>query len=197
MSFLDQAKEVLDEAKVTRLAELAKKSADFDTSSEEDTELFNLKAEVKKAIATRDREKNLSFLKEGGYTIAEILRAMNAQEKDIKKAVAEIYPTAKTVYKPYAGVLANFDGKEYKLSEGNREVNKKVREAGVKPFVAGLTEEGKNWLMEGIGKKRGEGFTYMNVQAIASRYKFDKKELMVALGLVEAPAENKPKAKLK
>jgi len=183
MSFLDQAKEVLDEAKVARLAELAKKSADFDTSSDEDTELFNLKAEVKKAIATRDREKNLTFLKDGGYTIEDILRFMKADEKSIKDALKTLHPTDKAVYVPFDGVLATYGTDDYKLTGSTRALGAKVKAGGEATFVANLTEGGKEWMLKSRKKNKGTGVIHYNVNAMASRFKFDKNKLMDALGI--------------
>ena len=65
MAFIDDAKELLNNEQFTKLQLLARKSADFETTIEEDMELAELKLEVKNLVAKRDAAKNLEFLKTG------------------------------------------------------------------------------------------------------------------------------------
>ena len=183
MSFLDQAKEVLNSEEVTRLELLAKKSADFETNAEEDQALMELKKQVKKAIADRDRSKNLAFLNDGAYSLAEVLKAMKVDEKDIKSAVKELFPTDTPVFVPFDGVLATYGTEDFKLVGSARALGAKVRESGEATFVANLTEGGKEWMLKSRKKNKGTGVIHYNVNAMASRFKFDKNKLMDALGI--------------
>ena len=87
MAFIDDAKELLTEIEFTKLQLLGKKSADFETTQEEDQELVELKALVKKKAAQRDAEKNLEFLKTGQYSVATILQIIKNQPFSIKEVL--------------------------------------------------------------------------------------------------------------
>ena len=57
MAFIDDAKELLNNEQFTKLQLLARKSADFETTIEEDMELAELKLNVKNSVAKRDAAK--------------------------------------------------------------------------------------------------------------------------------------------
>lgn len=61
MAFIDDAKELLTEIEFTKLQLLGKKSADFETTQEEDQELVELKALVKKKLLKEMLKKIWSF----------------------------------------------------------------------------------------------------------------------------------------
>lgn len=215
MSFLDQAKEVLDEAKVTRLELLARKSADLETTSEEDSELFTLKDEVKKAIASRDRAKNLSFLKHAGYSIKEILEEMGADhqavikdsgltisdilkllqvtKKEAQTALKQVYQSGNatsTTTATFDGVLAIYGTKELKLTDRMKaEFSNEIKAGGIATFVANLTAEGKEWLLQSRKKERGTGEIYDNVNKMKTKFGFDNKQLLEALKKADEPKE--------
>ncbi len=61
-TFIEEAKLLLSNEEFVTLELLGKKSADFETTPEEDKKLVELKANVKAGILERDRLKNLEFI---------------------------------------------------------------------------------------------------------------------------------------
>lgn len=225
--FLDQAKEVLTSEQANRLELLNRKSHDFDTNSDEDEELLNLKKEVKKLVATRDRQKNLGFLKDGGYaiedilevmgtskeklvkesgmTLAQILTVVGGDKKKVMAAVNQAFP--KTATEIHAGVLATYGSEDLDLSVRNKKVADLVLKGGVKALVEGLTPTGSEWIMKNYLSKKGpykNKLIYPNLNLVANKFKFDKEELKQELGIIPKPApevepvvEEKPAGKAK
>lgn len=190
--FLDQAKEVLTTEQVRRLEDLAKKAADFESNQEEDTELFNLKKEVKKLVANRDREKNLSFLKEGGYTIAELLKAVGATKDDITKAVKELFPAEAKSNEPL--VIATYGTEDFNINARvPTALAKTIKTGKEKTLIKNLTEKGREWILDDREVKKGKykgTFVYPNINKLNQKFGFDKETLKKELGLTK-PAEKK------
>lgn len=182
-TFIEQAKEVLSSEKVTRLELLARKSADFETSVDEDNELFELKKEVKQLIATRDRQKNLEFLKVGAYEIKDILEVMGTTHADVVKnsglSLADIFKALNVNKKQvtqasneffkgvvstdgdgkpkfYDGVFATYGAEDINLNARiGKELGKLIAQGGEKTFVANLTDSGKEWIVKSYLSEKG------------------------------------------
>jgi hypothetical protein len=214
-TFLEQAKEVLAQSpeKISRLELLARKSADFDTTSEEDSELMDLKKEVKTKVATRDRDQNLRFIKEGGYsvedvlgamgvdtnhfikkmTLSEVLKTFNSSRKEINSAVKKHFDALNPKEPMKFPIATYFQEDVFFDKRMTTAVSKAVKEGGVKGFVANLTDSGKSWLLENhvptMGKFK-DVTIYPNVSLVATKFKMDKIELMKELNITK---KEKPK----
>lgn len=216
-TFIEQAKEVLQQDQMNRLELLARKSADFDSSPEEDTELMELKREVKKLIANRDRDQNLKFIKDGGYSVEDVLGAMGidstyflknmtfanalkafSMDKKVMTKALKDHFDALSPKVPMTFPLAIYGQDDvYFDKRQETKVSKAIKDGGVKLFVENLSDSGKAWLMENHVAEKGPygGKTiYANVAKIVQKYKFDKKELMIALGIEKEEKKEKPKA---
>ena len=165
MAFIDDAKELLTEIEFTKLQLLGKKSADFETTQEEDQELVELKALVKKKVAQRDAEKNLEFLKTNPYPIETIIELMKPKAYDLNKVLTllgvnkeqlskslkELYPTQKESL----DIAVYQDGdKSYTFNLANRvetALSKLIKAGKEKAFATALTEEGKAWILKNQG----------------------------------------------
>lgn len=221
-AFIEQAKEVLNNEQVTRLELLARKAADFETTTEEDNELFELKKEVKKLIADRDRNKNLAFLKDGAYSVKEVLASMGADhqavikdsglsindifklmaitKKQAMQAVREVYTAGGNKEGDSVTVIATYGSDDITMGRNSRELNAKVLSGKEKTLIANLTDTGRTWIMENYVSDKGpyKGQTiYPNINAVAQKFKFNKDELKKELGLIkeEKKAETKAPAK--
>lgn len=186
MAFLDDAKEALGE-KFDKLQLLARKSADFEATQDEEDELAELKSNVRAFVAQRDRAKNLEFIKTGGFSVAEVLKAMNASKEQINKAVAELFPT------PIGPVLGHIktkadDGKEVTEEIRSGQSLSRAAMAAVKEkekeFAKCLTQEGKAILLKNhkatVGKTIGQT-VYPNLGPVLTRFKLDKAKLLKEL----------------
>ena len=193
MAFIDDAKELLTEIEFTKLQLLGKKSADFETSQEEDQELVELKALVKKKVAQRDAEKNLEFLKTGQYSIAIILQILEVDQKELAKATKEIWPKAAASTDVTEAIATYKIGeKTYEIKMGerleDREIGAAIKQGGVKKFIANLTEFGKEWITKSHVSDQGpfSGKTiFPNINSVALRFKFEKNDLKKELKIKE------------
>ena len=207
MAFIDDAKELLTEIEFAKLQLLGKKSADFETTQEEDQELVELKALVKKKAAQRDAEKNLEFLKTGQYSVAtilqiiknqpfsikEVLQILEVDQKELAKATKEIWPKAATSTDVTETIATYKIGeKTYEIKMGerleDREIGAAIKQGGVKKFIANLTEFGKEWITKSHVSDQGpfSGKTiFPNINSVALRFKFEKNDLKKELKIKE------------
>ena len=217
-AFLDQAKEVLNNEQATRLEMLNLKSHNFDTTSDEDEELMALKKEVKKLVADRDRNKNLSFLKEGAYSIKDVLASMGADHQAVIKdsglsiadifklmaitkkqamsAIKEVYVTGAKPANDTFPALATIGSEDIVMGRNSRDNNKLVIAMGAKGLVENLTDQAKVWIRENYVSAKGPyvGQTiYPNVNKVAQKFKFQPKDIMIALGLIEEEKKEEKK----
>jgi hypothetical protein len=196
MAFMDDAKDVLSADDFAVLEKLAKKVAEFDTNSDEDKQFIDLKQKVKKNLAERDRAKNLAFLKDGGYSIVEILKAMGITREQFNDAKAELFPNAPVATETIA-IYPNLKDEKgtavdgsFKMGAGRMptELSTAIKKGKEKGFVANLTEFGKTWVKEFTIPTQGpykDVKVYANLNAIAQRLKFDKAHLRKELGIAD------------
>ena len=198
MAFIDDAKELLNDEQFTKLQLLARKSADFETTIEEDMELAELKLNVKNSVAKRDAAKNLEFLKTGQYSIETVLELMNSQTYDLvkvlqilqvdkeklTKAIKQLYPT-QTTNLDISVYSINEKPQAYNLSKRiTTELSNAIKKGGVKEFVKNLTVDGRAWLEKNHISPKGkfkDKTIYPNVSTIATKLKLDKDELIKEL----------------
>lgn len=212
MSFIDQAKEVLQPEQVTRLELLAMKSANLESSMEEIDEMKALKQEVVRLIANRDRQKNLSFLKDGQYdindildvmgvkhehiiqksgmTLSDIFKVLNVTKKQATQAMNEVFKKGGTTDdNGFNGVLAVYGSEDVTMGRNNREANKLVISGGEKAFVSNLTDSGREWMTKTrkatAGPYVGQDI-YDGINKVAQKFKFNKETLKKELGLIKA-----------
>ncbi|WP_428147024.1 hypothetical protein [Delftia acidovorans] len=194
MAFMDDAKDVLSADDFSILEKLAKKVAEFDTNSDEDKQFIDLKQAVKKALAERDRAKNLAFLKDGGYSIVEILKAMGITREQFNDAKAELFPNAPVATETIANYPNLKDDKQqavdgaFKMGAGRMpsELSNAIKKGKEKGFVANLTEFGKTWIKEFTIPTQGpykDQKIYKNLNDVAQRLKFNKDALKKELHL--------------
>lgn len=187
MAFLDDAKEFLGD-KFDRLQLLAKKSADFESTPDEEKELAELKAGVRSYIAQRDRAKNLAFIKESGFTVAEVLQSMNATKDQINAAIKQLFPAE---FGPVLGTITTHDEEkkvdvveEIRQGKALSRAAMKALKGNEKAFVKCLTPEGKALLMVShkatVGRAIGQD-VYSNMNPVLSRFKLDKEKLLKEL----------------
>lgn len=198
MAFIDDAKELLNNEQFTKLQLLARKSADFETTIEEDMELAELKLNVKNSVAKRDAAKNLEFLKTGQYSIETVLELMNSQTYDLvkvlqilqvdkeklNKAIKQLYPT-QTTDLDISVYSINEKPQAYNLSKRiTTELSNAIKKGGVKEFVKNLTVDGRTWLEKNHISPKGkfkDKTIYPNVSTVAIKLKLDKDELIKEL----------------
>lgn len=210
MAFIDDAKELLTDEQFTKLQLLARKSADFETTFDEDKELAELKSNVKNLVAKRDAAKNLEFLKTGQYSIETIIELMKPKTYDLNKilvllevskeklskSLKELYPTQKE----NLDIAIYQDGdKSYPFNLANRvetALSKLIQAGKEKAFANALTEQGKIWILQNHisekGKFKGETI-YPNLSIICTKLKFDKKTLLNELNEKAEKEETKKK----
>lgn len=194
MTFLEEAKALLNDEKFTRLELLRIKISNFEATEEEQQEFFSLQNEVKTLIAKRDREKNLSFIKDPSITLEDLLRIKKATEKQLKEYIKKYLRPEKTKDAVIIGKV------KFMKSEGNgesqieteedinfggkrmsREAMEAIRKAGAKGFYTMLNDEGKKWLAVVNIPDRGpykDKKIYPNISKVALRFKLDKAELI-------------------
>ena len=210
MSFLDTAKELLTEQDFTKIQLLAKKSADFETTAEEDEELLNLKNQVKNLMAKRDAAKNLEFLKTNPYPIETIIELMKPKAYDLNKVLTllevnkeqlskslkELYPTQKESL----DIAIYQDGdKSYTFNLANRvetALSKLIKAGKEKAFATALTQEGKAWILKNHISEKGkfkDQTIYPNLSIICTKLKFDKEVLLNELNVKAEKEEPKKK----
>jgi hypothetical protein len=155
MAFMDDAKDVLSADEFASLEKLAKKVSEFDTNSDEDKLFFDLKSKVKKSLGERDRAKNLAFLKDGGYSIVEILKAMGITREQFNDTKSELFPNTPKISETIAiyKALKNESGvaTDYEFKMGGRMdkvLSDAIKKGKEKHFVANLTDFGKTWIAE-------------------------------------------------
>lgn len=198
MAFIDDAKELLNNEQFTKLQLLARKSADFETTIEEDMELAELKLNVKNSVAKRDAAKNLEFLKTNQYSIETVLELMNSQTYDLvkvlqilqvdkeklNKAIKQLYPT-QTTDLDISVYTINEKPQAYNLSKRiTTELSNAIKKGGVKEFVKNLTVDGRTWLEKNHISPKGkfkDKTIYPNVSTVAIKLKLDKDELIKEL----------------
>lgn len=202
--FMENAKAVLESTKFARFELLHMKQNLLEVTDEEDMEFLSLKREVKKLVADRDRQKNLGFLKEAAYDINDILSVMGitkesivkqftlqdlikmvaTDRKTVNKAVAIAFPAVKAAN---SGVLATFGNEDFSMGPRvTKALGSTIQKGGVKGFVEALTDAGKMYMMENYKSDAGPykgSIIYPNVNTIATKFKFDKKALRIALGI--------------
>ena len=194
MAFLDDAKEILVSEDFTKLQFLNQKSANFETTSDEEGELHTLKQKVRNGIATRDRAKNLAFLQGKTYSAVEVLKAGGYTAKEVKAAIKEIFGSAapSTGNGAPAEAVAKYKvkgGGEQELSLTGRltpEMREFLKSANPKSLIAGLTEFGKKWAAEFTVPTQGPysgKHIYNNLNTLAKRVGKDKAALMKELGI--------------
>lgn len=210
MSFLDTAKELLTEQDFTKIQLLAKKSADFETTAEEDDELLNLKNQVKSLMAKRDAAKNLEFLKTNpypietiielmkpkGYDLNKVLTLLEVNKEQLTKSLKELFPIQKTSL----DIAVYTEGeKSYTFNLSNRvetALSKLIKAGKEKAFANALTEQGKAWILQNHvsekGKFKGETI-YPNLSIICTKLKFDKETLLNELNGTAGKEETKKK----
>lgn len=183
-SFIEEAQAILGADEFAKLKSLAFKASNLETVTEEDNELAELKTKVQKAVAQRDKLKNLQFLKTGGFTVDDVLTAIGADVKEVKKWVKS--NTAETAEAPsfIIGIFNTKDGKieiRSNLKFAERSNASEIAKAGAKKFVDSLNEAGKKWLAEShkatVGPYKGK-LIHKNISTVATRFKFDKVALL-------------------
>ena len=210
MAFIDDAKELLTDEQFTKLQLLARKSADFETTFDEDKELAELKSNVKNLIAKRDAAKNLEFLKTGQYSIETIIELMKPKTYDLNKilvllevskeklnkSLKELYP----IQKESLDIAVYQDGdKSYPFNLANRveaALSKLIKAGKEKAFATALTEEGKAWILKNHISPKGkfkDQTIYPNLSIICTKLKFDKEILLNELTGKAEKEENKKK----
>lgn len=204
-TFLDNARSVLDEAKMARLELLNRKSADFDTNSDEDNELISLKQMVKKLVAEKDREKNLQFLKDGEYNLMDIIKVVNPKKEslnigeiftalaltkaEITKAMKTAFPAqATTATEAIATYKVGDKDLSFKMGERiDKELKKAIVAGGIKGFVKHLTKPfGVDFMAKSHIPENGPYATktvYDNIGTVATKLGFKTSELKKELGI--------------
>jgi len=186
-SFIEEAQAILSADEFAKLKSLAFKASNLETNADEDDELAELKIKVQQAIAQRDRIKNLQFLTTGGFSVADVLTAMKADAKEVKKWLKS--NTAETAEAPsfVIGIFNSKDGKieiRSNLKFAERSNASEIAKAGAKKFVDSLNEAGKKWLAEShkatVGPYKGK-LIHKNISTVATRFKFDKTALLKAV----------------
>jgi hypothetical protein len=185
-TFIEEAKLLLSNEEFVTLELLGKKSADFETTPEEDKKLVELKAKVKTAMAERDRLKNLAFIADGAYSIIDLLKAAKATKEQINDAIKILFPAPAPVITDVIATYTKGD-KKYELKWGerlDREFSALIKEGGIKALVKNLTPFGTTWIHTSttpdVGPYAGKP-TFHNVNDVVLRFKFDKAELKKAL----------------
>lgn len=179
MAFIDDAKDVLSADDFTTFENLQRKVIAFDTNSDEDKLFLDIKQKVKKALAERDRAKNLAFLKDGGYTIVEILKAMDITREQFNQAKAELFPNTPVKVEN----IATYPSGNFSMGDGRipKELKQEILKGKEKAFVSHLTDFGKVWIREFNIPTQGpykDEKIFKNVNAIVARLKFNKKVLL-------------------
>ena len=184
MAFIDDAKEFLKSEEFAKLELLARKSADFDTTSEEDNELFALKKSVKEAIAKRDKEKNMSLIKE--YSVEEIIEVFKPTKEAWDKMTKKLFPKAQAEISEAIAIYKIGDT-NHEIKNGQRllkELSQAVAKGKEKKFVESLTDFGKKYMALSHKAEAGPysgSVIYDSVNAIATRLKLDKSALLKEL----------------
>ena len=194
MGLKEDAKEVLSEKDYASLMSLNEKARNFETTAEEEAELSKLIDKARNAIARREKTKQLSFLKNGDFTVAEVLSAMKATKKDINKAVSELFKGSASNSDSEVVGIFEIDGEKIEYRNDGR-LNPKLSAAlkanadREKFFVSGLTDFGRAYLTEGKPITVGQFSGKMGYKGITDTLKrfykhdFDRAKLMKELGL--------------
>lgn len=195
-TFIEEAKEFLTDEQFNRFELLRIKANNFESTVDEEEEFNDIKFNVRNAINQRDKDKNLSFLKDKSIQLVDVLRVMGSTREDINKAVKFLFPTkeeltesiATIVYKNKVGDEAE-TGVKMGTGDGvrlNRQASAEIQKLGVKGFVKNLTEFGRVWLTQNHVSEAGpfSGKTiYPNINALALRFKWKPADIKKALGI--------------
>jgi len=155
MSFLDDARDSLNEDEVANLKRLNQKSADFETTTDEEKVLFALKTKVKEFIGSRDRQKNLQVISGKAYSIKDILQVSGYDKKAILLALNSLFPREAKGETEVITTGSNFDyrdGKKYGLQKEYADFKKD----GLNKAIQGLTDFGKSWIAKEVTTPRGK-----------------------------------------
>lgn len=192
MSFLDDAKEVLNEEDFNKLQELQTKSTNFEATGAEEEALFKLKGEVREKVAQRDKQKNLSFLNGKVYSIAELITAGGYTDEEVKKFYNEKFPRgANTEVHHFATIkFTNKDKKEVEeeIKTGeriSREAKEAIKKMGVTKFVATIIDKPyfEKFTTPDVGVRAGQK-VYKHINEQAKRLGFEPDAFKKALGIV-------------
>ncbi|WP_324778277.1 hypothetical protein [Ralstonia pickettii] len=188
MSFLDNAKEVLNEEEFNKLQELQTKSTNFEATGDEEKALFELKNSVREKVAQRDKQKNLNFLNGKVYTIAEIITAGGYEDKDIKEFYTKKFPRgANAEVRTFATIKVGEKDVEVKTGERiAKETKEAIKKLGVKKFVLCITD--KPYFVDNVstptaGPMAGKK-VYKHINEQAKRLGFDVDVFKKELGIV-------------
>ncbi len=197
--FMTDAQELLSSDEFASLQSLAVKVAQNQSTATEDEAFFNLKDQVRLAVAQRDKEKNLQFLSGGHFTIGEVIRVMfkgkDAGEvrKEVNKGFKEAFPIAGGSAKEAVHIA------DYKIGDKvhplvmfagvagrNDELKVAVEKGGVAGLVKHLTADGKKWITAFTTPEKGPYAgkpTYKNLGDVATKYKWNASDLKKALAI--------------
>lgn len=195
-TFIEEAQALLSAEKFNRLEMLRMKSNSFETNQDEEKEFSDLKNEVRKAIAQRDKDKNLAFIADPSIELIDILRVKKVTREEINKAIKVLFPVVPMATEIVANIpYKNKAGKEaiagVKFGTGDevridRQASNEIKKIGVKGFVKNLTDFGKTWIIESHvaegGPKSGET-VFDNLPKVALRFKFNIADLKKELGI--------------
>lgn len=196
--FMTDAQELLSAEEFTSLSSLAVKVAQNQSTATEDEMFFNLKDQVRVAVAQRDKEKNLQFLSGGHFSIGEVIRVMfrgKAQAdvvKEVRKGMKEVYPDAVATKTPVHIADYKIGDKVHPLvmfagvAGRNDDLKVAVEKGGVAGLVKHLTAEGKTWITAFTTPDKGPYSgkpTYKNLGDVATKYKWNASDLKKALAI--------------
>lgn len=221
MSFIADAKEILNAEELAQLELLARKSADFDTTSDEDIKLFELKKKVKEVVAKRDKMKNLAVIGNKAYALDELLEASGYTHQDIfsqyenitdlliaagydeEKQQEHFENAFKKPPKPKSEVyfgeyVINSVGQKLEFKEGsriNKDAKEHVQKMPVKDFLNSIQPEAWAWISEINIPKQGPykgKELYSNAKETAKRLELKEDELIKAIIAKKKADEKKP-----
>lgn len=191
MSFLTNAQETLSAEELDLLKQLQAKSSNFEATPAEEKQLYELKEQVVKAVANRDKMKNLSIIGNKVYGLDEILSASGYSDDEIKKHFNNKYK--KAVEKEAVDFAVYTDGNTtFTLNTDQRilkEQKAMIAKAGVKGFITSVTD--KDWLMKESTITRGPSVgqkTYPNLKLVATKTGLDYEKLLKELQAKKEPA---------
>lgn len=183
-TFIEEAQAILSPDEFAKLKSLAIKASNLETTTDEDDELAELKSKVQKAVFQREKLKSLQFLATGGFSVADVLTAMKADAKEVKKWLKGKTTEATETTSFVVGIFNGKDGKieiRSNLKFAERSIATEIAKAGAKKFVESLNEAGKKWLAEShkatVGPYKGK-VIHKNISKVATRFKFEKTALL-------------------
>lgn len=178
----------------------------LEITEEEDSIFVSLKEKAEKAQAIKQKEESLAFLKNKEVfplaDLFEVLKSVGWKKEDFTAAIKHAFPV-EVIPSPILAIykFKSEDGQPqeqgYQINNGERlsgQFGKAVKDGGIKAFAAGLTQEGKAWLLADaskitVGKYIGN-MSYPNLNELKKKQVdwFDKKNkdrglLFKALGI--------------